>query len=250
MILYTNLLTVLAQPQSQTTLAGQTTSLTILADGVPTLHYQWLLNKTPLAGATNSTLVISNASSTDAGTYSVAITNSFGSVVSSNATLTVNYPPSLSAQLASQAALVGMDVTFQVSASGTGDLFYQWYLNGSTPIIGATNAALTLSHVSTNDAGLYSVAVSNQFGVLTSDPAALSVYTSAASTLSALAFVPGVGAQFNVNGVPGLQYAVQASTNLIQWDNLGTNTAPFSFFDPSSATLPKRFFRAVYVPSP
>jgi hypothetical protein len=51
----------------------------------------------------------------------------------------------------------------------------------------------------------------------------------------------------DVTGVAGLNYVVQAATNLAApiWEPITTNTAPFQFSDPASATLPARFYRAV-----
>ncbi|MBI5385060.1 MAG: hypothetical protein HZA90_10280 [Verrucomicrobia bacterium] len=57
------------------------------------LSYQWLLNGSPIAGATNSALAITSVQSTSAGFYSVIVRNPTGtSVTSSNATLTIVTP--------------------------------------------------------------------------------------------------------------------------------------------------------------
>ncbi len=82
------------QPQDQNVLAGQAASFEVTALGYGTLAYQWRFNGLPLAGATKSNLTISNVAALDAGLYSVVVTNRYGSATSSNATLTVNYPPS------------------------------------------------------------------------------------------------------------------------------------------------------------
>jgi hypothetical protein len=54
------------------------------------LSYQWLKDGTPLAGATGSSLLLANLQATNAGNYSVVISNDYGSTTSSNAYLTVN----------------------------------------------------------------------------------------------------------------------------------------------------------------
>jgi uncharacterized repeat protein (TIGR03803 family) len=83
------------QPASVARLAGTTATFTVDADGVLPLRYQWrkdsvnLSNGGNISGATSSTLMLNNISQADAGAYSVVITNNFGSVVSSNAILTV-----------------------------------------------------------------------------------------------------------------------------------------------------------------
>lgn len=84
-------------------------------------------------------------------------------------------PPSVAIPPASQPAVVGQAVTFTVDADGSSPV-YQWLFNGS-PLAGYTNASLTLPSVATNDAGNYSVVVSNAYGMVTSSPpAVLTVY--------------------------------------------------------------------------
>ena len=56
------------------------------------------------------------------------------------------------------------------------------------------------------------------------------------------------GFQFQVAGVPGFNYAVQESTNLIDWVSLITNTAPFSFTDANAPNSLQQFYRAISVP--
>jgi hypothetical protein len=56
------------------------------------------------------------------------------------------------------------------------------------------------------------------------------------------------GFQFQVAGVPGFNYAVQESTNLIDWVSLNTNASPFSFTDTNAAGSPQQFYRAISVP--
>ena len=79
-----------AQPQSQTVIVGQTAMFTVWAIGALPLSYQWQLMGTGIPGATNSSFTIPSASTSDAGSYSVIVTNALGSAVSSNAVLTVN----------------------------------------------------------------------------------------------------------------------------------------------------------------
>jgi hypothetical protein len=82
-----------AFPSDQTILAGGNATLTVTAFGVAPFSYQWLFNGTNITDATNSSLTISSLTHTNAGSYQVIVTNAFGSVTSSVATLTVSLPP-------------------------------------------------------------------------------------------------------------------------------------------------------------
>ncbi len=79
------------QPQSQTVIAGTNAIFSVTASGTAPFSYRWLFTGTNLPGATNMTLVIGNAQPANAGSYSVIVTNSQGSVTSSVAVLTVRY---------------------------------------------------------------------------------------------------------------------------------------------------------------
>ncbi|PWU11251.1 MAG: hypothetical protein C5B50_23740 [Verrucomicrobia bacterium] len=78
---------IIAQPLNQTVPAGGLASFTVAATGIPAPAYQWLLNGTPVTGATNSSLVLHSVSLSQLGTYTVLLTNSQGSLLSSNALL-------------------------------------------------------------------------------------------------------------------------------------------------------------------
>jgi hypothetical protein len=79
-----------SQPTNQTVFAGQTASFSVSASGTPPLSYQWRFNTTNLVGATNTTLILANAQLTNAGNYTVLVSNVVNSILSSNAVLTVN----------------------------------------------------------------------------------------------------------------------------------------------------------------
>jgi hypothetical protein len=78
---------------------GNTASLSVVATGTPPLRYQWLKGGAPLAGKTAAELVLANITLADAGTYAVQVSNDFGSVTSSDVTLTIKpadkIPPTL-----------------------------------------------------------------------------------------------------------------------------------------------------------
>jgi len=91
-------------------------------------------------------------------------------------------PPLITSQPVSQTAIDGATVTFEVAASGTPPLSYQWSLNRNE-LVGATNANLTLTGVREADGGDYSVAVTDLGGKTTSAVATLTVLIRPAITL-------------------------------------------------------------------
>ena len=89
------------------------------------------------------------------------------SIVAADLTGKCLAPPVITQQPQSQSAPLGEDVKFSVGVTGSRPLVYQWYFNGSAPqnrIIGATNAALIIEKVRTNNVGFYFVTVTNSVG--------------------------------------------------------------------------------------
>jgi sugar lactone lactonase YvrE len=78
-------------PQPQTIDAGTSATLSVSATGGG-LTYQWKRDGVAIPGATNSTLVVSNATPAATGDYTVDVVNSAGSRTSNPARLTVNAP--------------------------------------------------------------------------------------------------------------------------------------------------------------
>lgn len=84
---------IVTQPVDQTVIAGNPVSFSVGATGTVPLSYQWFQGTTAITGATSASFLISSAASTDAGSYSVTITNAQGSVTSAGASLLVILPP-------------------------------------------------------------------------------------------------------------------------------------------------------------
>jgi uncharacterized lipoprotein YddW (UPF0748 family) len=81
------------QPQSQSVVVNQDVTFAVAASGSEPFHFQWNFSGAPISGATLDSYRIASAQYSDGGTYSVTVTNSFGSVSSSNAILTVLTAP-------------------------------------------------------------------------------------------------------------------------------------------------------------
>jgi DNA/RNA endonuclease G (NUC1) len=83
-------------PVAQTVAPGATATLTVVASGTAPFVYQWRRGGVAIAGnasATTATLAIPAATSADAGSYDVVITNALGAVTSAPFALTVAVAP-------------------------------------------------------------------------------------------------------------------------------------------------------------
>jgi hypothetical protein len=154
--------------------------------------------------------------------------------------------PTITDQPLNVVAVVGDDVDFDVVAAGAAPLGYQWQL-ANTNLPAATNATLALTNITQSQAGSYQVVVTNSAGSVTSSPATLTVYPTAAATLGAPT-ISGGQFQFTVTGVPDFTYAVQVSTNLVDWTSVETNTSPFVSTDTNLLSFPTHFYRVLYLP--
>src|SRR6266436_7940057 len=80
---------IIVQPTNETVVVGSTAIFSVTAGGSQSLSYQWNFNGSTIANATSSVLTLSNVQFSNAGLYSVVITNSLGSTNSVQALLTV-----------------------------------------------------------------------------------------------------------------------------------------------------------------
>ncbi len=198
------------QPQNQAVNIGSNATFTVGASGFGNLVYRWQFNATNIVGASNTSLVLVNVQATNAGNYQVVVTNLLSSVTSAVAVLTVNVPPFVTVVPTNQTVLTGANVNFSVSAGGTAPLNYQWRKGGGV-LLGQTNTSLSLTGVTTNDAGSYDVIVGNIAGSTTSSPPVvltvnmLPFITVAPTNQSVLA---GANVNFNVSagGTAPLNY--------------------------------------------
>gem|GEM_PF-859890 len=169
---------VVKNPISASVSVGETITLTSSFSGTGTLTYQWYKNATIMLGATNATLVISNATVSASGEYSVLATSPYGSVLSDSATVVVNKLPSTLATITTQPGNLALSSknpsgTLTVVATSTTPVSYQWNQNG-TAITNATNSILTLTNAVSAE-GTYYVAVSNEAGTIVSASAVVTV---------------------------------------------------------------------------
>ena len=85
-------LAIITQPASVAAGNGGTAAFNVAAVGEQPISYQWRKNSSPISGATNDTLTLTSLTTAAVANYDVIVTNSFGSLASTIATLTVSGP--------------------------------------------------------------------------------------------------------------------------------------------------------------
>jgi probable HAF family extracellular repeat protein len=185
------------QPLPVSANLGANAAFWVATTGTPPLAYQWYFNDAPIPGATNPILVDVGVVGSSAGTYSVTVSNSSGTVISNSATLTVNSnvsgnPVVFESEPLSQTVASGATVAFSASTGiGTGTMVapaarlveggvvvtYQWFVNGAV-IPGATDAILVISGATSANNGTYTCVAIDSSGALVSTPAILNVVSS------------------------------------------------------------------------
>ncbi len=166
-----------ASPADATLTQGQPATLSVNeSGGSPPFAYQWFKAGAAIVGATSFQLNFPAIALSDAGRYSVRITNAAGSATSREATITVNpaTPVTVERSPANATLVEGQDVSLSVFVTGSPPIALQWHRDGIA-IPGATNFSFSISAASVADAGAYTVVASNAAGSATSGAAIVTV---------------------------------------------------------------------------
>ncbi len=218
-----------SQPPAQTTLINSNRTLSVVAIGDGLLTYQWQLYGTNLPLATNASLNLPSVGLTDAGSYTVLITNVYGST---NISFTLTVVPSIVTSLpGNQPMFRGGTANFALGIQTLIPINYQWFCNGN-PLGGATNSTLPLTNVQNDQAGTYSVVFSNAFQVVTNNAWLAVVEVAAWGQYNNQTNVPpnatnlmaiAAGASHSI--------ALQPGSQIVGWGNAlaGETAAPPSF---------------------
>ena len=207
------------QPQSGTVRWGANVTLTVGAYAATPLAYQWFDDGVAIAGATNSSLSLTNVQAPSAGAYWVQVTGSGIMVTSQQAVLTVDQTPVVVSGPTNSVVSVGGSASFAVLAQGPAPLTYQWSHNDSL-IPGATNAVLVIGSAQAGAQGTYTAEISNFAGSVVSpggqlsfDASGLAILAPPPATLTA-GFFDAVTLSVTATGVGPITY---------QWTSRGTN---------------------------
>ncbi len=160
---------ILAQPQNTITREGEAIVLKVTADAIPAPTYQWSKDGRDVPGATAATYRVANARASDAGLYQVTVANDSGSVISDRAGViveTVGQAPVITSPPLDLAVNQGSQAFLKVIAAGTPPLSYLWAKEGRPGFV-SNEAELFIGNAKPEDAGTYTVEVSNRYGKAT-----------------------------------------------------------------------------------
>jgi uncharacterized repeat protein (TIGR03803 family) len=229
-------------PQSQFVLAGNNATFTVDATGSTPFSYSWQFNGANIAGATDATLTISNVQAANTGTYAVVVSN-LVSVASGAATLSLGTLPAITTPPLSHTVAVNSTAILSVTAAGAPPPAYQWVFDGSS--VGVDSNVLRITNFQAANEGTYNVLVSNSLGAVTSSNALLLLNKPLRLDAPSL---DGGTFQFQLVGVAGSNYVLQASSNLVNWTPLLTNNATnglLNLTDTNAGSFGRRFYRGV-----
>ena len=196
--------------------SGGNASFSVSAGGSGPLTYQWQFNGTNIPGATASVLSLTNTPTGSAGVYKVLITGP-GGTTSASALLTVG------------TTLGVFQNANQMILNWSGPWALQSATNANGPYADIPGAASPFTNLMS--------AAPKEFFRLRS---------TAVNAVTAIGSSPG-GFVVGASGIPGYNYVIEASTNLINWTAIQTNSVPFQFIDVNASNYPMRFYRTVLV---
>ncbi|HTV42630.1 MAG TPA: LamG-like jellyroll fold domain-containing protein [Candidatus Sulfotelmatobacter sp.] len=151
--------TIRVQPQSYSVNAGTVfTNMAVLVNGSDPLSFQWYTNGVALVGQTASNLFLNPVTANEANSdYYVIVTNSYGSVTSAVASLTVYSSPLFTESLPEtytnsndtnyMVLYTGVNPAFKVMAAGAQPIVYYWYTNGVNVAAGQNSTNFALANV-------------------------------------------------------------------------------------------------------
>ena len=219
---------IVTQPVSLNVCTSSPATFSVLANYAAT--YQWNFNGTAIQGANNSSYFIASAVASEAGNYTVTVSNPAGNVTSNVAQLVVG--SSITSNPVSLSILASQTATFSVAASGVAPFSYQWYViapgaSTGTAITGATSSTYTTPTESTNANG-------SQFYVTVTDACGVTPLTST----SALLTVTGGNSPPTITTQPVSQTVAVGGTATFTVVAVGTPTLTYQWYQiPAGSAL-------------
>jgi len=216
-------------PASQNVYLYQTAQFSVTVVGTPPFYYQWISNSIPLTGATNTTLTLHGVSAASTGTYSVTITNQFGSVTT-NASLTVVTPTAGTYEAAAINLQPQVYLRFD-DINSTNWVFNEGTLGAMANATAEGNYVAATGPLPPSYPNFESTNPAVQFDGASADVAipALNLATNNGNTVTLSAWIYCYGPQVNNSGVLFNRSYNNASGLQIQTDGSGNNILSYDW---------------------
>ncbi len=181
---------ILGQPQDQTVDAGANATFSVIASGKQPLSYQWFFDGKPISAATDYFYSIPRVQSIQGGTYTVVVSNFYGSVSSDSATLAI-------AAGSGVFAIVGVPFSYQITANNNPTGFSA---SGLPPGLRCDNSGVILGTPS--QAGTFLVTVE-----------AKSIFSSVSSTILFTIADGSITSASSADGIVGVPFSYQIAAD-------------------------------------
>jgi hypothetical protein len=167
---------ILWQPESVAVRTGNSFQLAVGAASSEPLSYQWLKEEVEVPGATDASYKVISAQASHTGTYRVRISNSSGSVLSREVTVTIAVVPQITQQPSAVSVNEGGTLQLSFQASGTPPFVVEWLRDNV--LVQVTNITqLVIPDVKGSDAGNYVARVTGPGGTASTAPVSVRVET-------------------------------------------------------------------------
>jgi Lamin Tail Domain/CotH kinase protein/Fn3 associated len=157
-------LIITTQPFDQAANTNATVNFIAAGTGTGTVRYQWLFNGNAIAGATNGTLVLSNANLGQEGVYQCQLTDDLLTALSNPARLVVRVPPTILVRPMGVTNATGSTLSFFIQCSGSVPMGFEWR-QGATPrtniVLNTTNCTFTIPFALPATSGTWRVVITN-----------------------------------------------------------------------------------------
>jgi hypothetical protein len=250
---------IISQPQSATVSAGADHTFSVTASGTSP-RFQWRWNATNIAGATNALFTRTNIQFSQAGSYSVVVTNATSSATSATAVLTVappNHAP-LIAPISNRTVHAGTTIALNGQAydSDVNDTL-AFSLDPGMPVGATVDAASgvfawTPSDNDANTSRLITLRVADDGEPSLASTTTFTVSVQPRPTIKG-GSISGNTLTLSWNAIAGVAYRVEFKDNLedTNWQTLGFDVVSegsvATVEDPEFGSNPQRFYRILIV---
>ncbi len=172
-------------PAAQSLCLGSTASFTVTPNGGGSFTYQWqkagqtLTDDARITGSSEPTLIITDLTISDAGTYACLVTDLCGPALSPAADLLITSITAVNGP-STQAICMNEIATFTVAPAGLGPFTFAWRKDGQpladdAHVSGSTTETLSINGATAYDVASYSCLIANGCGSILSDAAELTI---------------------------------------------------------------------------